>query len=601
MDYLTALPALRQKLNLSQEALASKLGVSFATVNRWEAGTSKPQRLQRISLDTLIAEHLGPEAESPVEMENPQRSRRGVQRSTVLGNKSMEQMLWDAACAIRGEKDAPKFKDYLLPLVFLKRLSDVFDDEVARLTQTYGDADTATTLIEADHSLVRFYLPPEARWPVLSGRSPFAWPEGKKPASLGEHVTTATRAVARQNTQLLGIIDQVDFNHTGAGGEREISDSALRSVIETISDPRYRLGLKDVEPDFLGRCYEYLLRKFAEGAGQSAGEFFTPTEVGFLMAEILQPRPREDAYDYACGSAGLLIKLQLIAEKLDPAAKKLPLRLHGQELQGSSYAIAWMNVIIHDLQAEIVRGDSMRNPKFKAPEGSLKKFPLIIANPMWNQTFDPEVFENDGFDRFERQGGNTSGKGDWAWLQHTAACLADGGRAAIVLDTGAVSRGSGSKNEDKERALRKWFVEQDLIDGVILLPDNLFYNTTAPGVIIFLRRGKPRDRRGRITLVNAAGEAKKGTPKNYLPSEAVQKISTAYHAGADIPGFVKTITTAEAAANDFNLSPSRFVTTKTEDTSRTLDVIVAELRTLDQQAARLATELDAITTKLGVV
>jgi type I restriction enzyme M protein len=201
---------------------------------------------------------------------------RDLQRSAVLGNKSMEQMLWGAACAIRGEKDAPKFKDYLLPLVFLKRLSDVFDDEVARLTQTYGDAETATTLIEADHALVRFYLPPEARWPVFSGLEPFAWPKDKKPVTQGEHVTTATRAVARQNTQLLGIIDQVDFNHVGAGGEREISDSALRGVIEILSDPRYCLGLTDVEPDFLGRCYEYLLRKFAEGAGQSAGEFFTP-------------------------------------------------------------------------------------------------------------------------------------------------------------------------------------------------------------------------------------------------------------------------------------------------------------------------------------
>jgi type I restriction enzyme M protein len=475
----------------------------------------------------------------------------------------------------------------------------VFDDEVARLTQTYGDAETATTLIEADHGLVRFYLPPEARWPVLSGRAPFAWPEGKKPATLGEHVTTATRAVARQNTQLLGIIDQVDFNHVGAGGEREISDSALRGVIEILSDPRYRLGLKDVEPDFLGRCYEYLLRKFAEGAGQSAGEFFTPTEVGFLMAEILRPRPREDAYDYACGSAGLLIKLQLVAERLDPAAKKLPLRLHGQELQGPSYAIAWMNVIIHDLQAEIVRGDSMRNPKFRATDGTrLRQFPLIIANPMWNQNFDPDVFENDSFDRFERQGGNTSGKGDWAWLQHTAACLADGGRAAVVLDTGAVSRGSGSKNEDKERAIRKWFVEQDLIDGVVLLPDNLFYNTTAPGVIIFLRRGKPKDRRGRITLVNAAGEAKKGTPKNYLSSETGQKIAAAYHAGTDVPGFVKTITTAEAAANDYNLSPSRFVAAESTEIHRSVEVLVSALATLDAKSAQLNRELALVWEKL---
>jgi type I restriction enzyme M protein len=595
------LTSIRNTQGWSQEQLASRLGVSFATVNRWEGGKSAPQRAQLEAIQKLSEELSASDSSdaSPETAVSVTPRRRGVQRSTVLGNKSMEQMLWDAACAIRGEKDAPKFKDYLLPLVFLKRLSDVFDDEVARLTQTYGDAETATTLIESDHTLVRFYLPPEARWPVLSGREPFAWPDGKKPTTLGEHVTTATRAVARQNTQLLGIIDQVDFNHVGAGGEREISDSALRGVIEILSDPRYRLGLKDVEPDFLGRCYEYLLRKFAEGAGQSAGEFFTPTEVGFLMAEILQPRPREDAYDYACGSAGLLIKLQLVAEKLDPAAKKLPLQLHGQELQGPSYAIAWMNVIIHDLQAQIVRGDSMRNPKFRAPDGThLRQFPLIIANPMWNQSFDPDVFENDSFDRFERQGGNTSGKGDWAWLQHTAACLADGGRAAIVLDTGAVSRGSGSKNEDKERALRKWFVEQDLIDGVVLLPDNLFYNTNAPGVIIFLRRGKPKGRRGRITLINAAGEAKKGTPKNYLPPEVGQKIAAAYQAGVDIAGFVKIITIEEAAANDYNLSPSRFIAVAETAAQRELPAILADLRVLDTKAASLDEEMSRVLTLL---
>jgi len=592
--------SIRNTQGWSQEQLASRLGVSFATVNRWEGGKSAPQRAQLRAIQELADEVSAIPKDAIAEaVLGASPRRRGVQRSAVLGNKSMEQMLWDAACAIRGEKDAPKFKDYLLPLVFLKRLSDVFDDEVARLTQTYGDAETATSLIESDHSLVRFYLPPEARWPVLSGREAFAWPKGKKPTTLGEHVTTATRAVARQNTQLLGIIDQVDFNHVGAGGEREISDAALRGVIEILSDPRYRLGLKDVEPDFLGRCYEYLLRKFAEGAGQSAGEFFTPTEVGFLMAEILQPRPREDAYDYACGSAGLLIKLQLVAEKLDPAAKKMPLQLHGQELQGSSYAIAWMNVIIHDLQAQVVRGDSMRNPKFRAPDGThLRQFPLIIANPMWNQGFDPNVFENDSFDRFERQGGNTSGKGDWAWLQHTVACLSEGGRAAIVLDTGAVSRGSGSRNEDKERTIREWFVKQDLIDGVVLLPDNLFYNTTAPGVIIFLRRGKPKDRRGRITLVNAASEAKKGTPKNYLTTEAVQKIAAAYHAGVDVTGFVKTITTAEAEANDYNLSPSRFVAPESTETHREIADIKIALAALDAKATALNEELQTVLVQL---
>lgn len=593
-DISAKLSQLRKHLQLSQEELAARLNVSFATVNRWEGGKSKPQRAQREAIEKMI-EESDLINEAP-ETTPARRRRRGTSTSRILGNKSMEQMLWDSACAIRGEKDAPKFKDYLLPLVFIKRLSDVFDDEIARLAETYGDRDTALTIVEDEvekrvepsDRVVRFYLPPEARWPVLSGRAPFDWPESQRPTTLGDHITTACRLVARHNPQLTGIIDQVDFNHVGAGGEREISDAALRGVIESLSDPRYRLGLRDVEPDFLGRCYEYLLRKFAEGSGQSAGEFFTPTEVGFLMAEILRPRPGETAYDYACGSAGLLIKLQLVAERLDPAAKKVPLKLCGQELQAASYAIAWMNTIIHDLHADIVRGDSMRNPKFRTADGThLRQFPLIVANPMWNQAFDPDLFEHDAFDRFERQGGTTTGKGDWAWLQHTAASLAEGGRAAVVLDTGAVSRGSGSKNEDRERAIRRWFVEHDLIDGVILLPDNLFYNTTAPGVIVFLRRGKPKDRQGKITLVNASGEFRKGTPKNFLPPEAVTKIADAYHAGKDVDGFVKIITNEEAAQNDFNLSPSRFVAAENSQVHRELEAILADLKALDARSSKL--------------
>ena len=173
-----------------------------------------------------------------------------------------------------------------------------------------------------------------------------------------------------------------------------------------------------------GRAYEYLLRKFAEGSGQSAGEFFTPTEVGFLMAHIMRPRPGEDCHDYACGSAGLLVKLQLVARELDPTSK-VPLKLTGQELQAESYAVAQMNGIIHDMEIEIARGDTMINPKFRTNDGKVRTHDIVVANPMWNQPFAPDVFANDPFDRFRTTGGVTTGKGDWAWLQHTLACLSD--------------------------------------------------------------------------------------------------------------------------------------------------------------------------------
>ena len=588
---------LRSKLGLSQEQLAAKLDISYATVNRWESGKVKPQRGQMEALRQLMGEV---DADSDGNGNGGAfggRRRRGVGRSTVLSNKSMEQMLWDAACSVRGEKDAPKFKDYLLPLLFIKRLSDVFEDEVHRLTDQFGDADTAMEILEADHSLVRFYIPPEARWPVVSGRETFKWPRDRTPKTLGEQLTTTIRAIVKHNPSLAGVIDIVDYNET-RNGEREISEAALKGIIESYSDPRYRLGLHDVEPDFLGRAYEYLLRKFAEGQGQSAGEFFTPTEVGFLIAEIMRPRPGEECYDYACGSFGLLIKLQLVCRRLDPLSK-VPLKLYGQELTGSSFAIACMNKIIHDMQGEVVRGDSIRNPKFRDNDTNLRKFDIVVANPMWNQPFASDVFEDDPFERFEEHGGITTSKGDWAWLQHTLATLKDSGRAAVVLDTGAVTRGSGSKNEDKERNIRKWFVEHDLIEGVILLPDNLFYNTTAAGIIIVLRKNKPKDRRDKIVLVNASQQFRKGTPKNYLTEDAIKKIADAFLKGKRDDGFVQVITNEEAAKNDFNLSPSRYLSTSETSQVREFPAIVAELRKLTREEKEMNAELEMLLTKLG--
>jgi type I restriction enzyme M protein len=592
--------ALRSKMNFSQEQLASRLNVSFATVNRWEGGNVKPQKAQLEAVQNLIEESrlTGRDDATPeTTVDAPTRQRRGITKSAVLSTRSMEQMLWDAACSVRGDKDAPKFKDYLLPLLFIKRLSDVFDDEIRRLTDQFGDRDTALEVLDADHSLVRFYLPAEARWPVVSNREPFKWPKGKEPKSLGEQLTTTIRAIVKHNPSLAGVIDIVDYNET-RNGEREISDSALRGVIESYSDPRYRLGLHDVEPDFLGRCYEYLLRKFAEGQGQSAGEFFTPTEVGFLIAEILRPRPGEECYDYACGSCGLLIKLQLICRRLDPLSK-VPLKLYGQELEADNYAIGCMNRIIHDMDAEIVRGDSMRNPKFKDNDTHLKQFDVIVANPMWNQSFDPDVFENDPFERFEEQGGVTKGKGDWAWLQHTLAALKDSGRAAVVLDTGAVTRGSGSKNEDRERNIRKWFVDRDLIDGVILLPADLFYNTPSPGVIIVLRKNKPKDRKGKIVLVNASQEFRKGAPKNYMTDDGIRKIADAFRAAQAEDGFLSIITNEEAAKKDFDLSPSRYLSSGDEQTVRALPALIKELTSLANRANQLDAELLPVLSKLS--
>ena len=364
--------------------------------------------------------------------------------------------------------------------------------------------------------------------------------------------------------------------------ERDVNPFKLAAVIETFSDPRYRLGLADVQPDFLGRAYEYLLRKFAEGSGQSAGEFFTPTEVGFLMAHLLRPRPGEACHDYACGSAGLLVKLQLVARELDPTSR-VPLKLYGQELQAESYAVAHMNAVIHDMDVGIERGDTMINPKFKTAAGRIAAHDIVVANPMWNQDINPDIYANDPFDRFHATGGVTTGKADWAWLQHTLACLNERGRAAVVLDTGAVTRGSGARHEDRERNIRKWFVDRDLIDGVILLPDNLFYNTSAAGVIVVLSKRKPGARKDRIVLLNASRRVRKGRPKNFIPEEDIPAIAEAFAAGEPVEGEVAVITREQAAGADYNLSPSRWVGQATDEESASVFDLIDELRRLSAE------------------
>lgn len=511
----------------------------------------------------------------------------------MIDIQTLESWLWDAACVIRGSVDAPKFKDYILPLVFLKRLSDVFEDEVAQLGEGLGGREQAEELVERDHKLVRFYLPPEARWPAIA----------RVTTGLGQYLTDAVRAVARENSKLQGVIDLVDFNATAAG-QRILDDEPLAALVQVLS--RQRLGLRDVEPDILGRAYEYLLRKFAEGQGQSAGEFYTPREVAILMARILNPQPGMEVYDPCCGSGGLLIKchlrlLETHGEKrngrLQLPAHVQPLRLYGQEINPTTFAMARMNVFIHDMEADIRLGDTMRRPAFTDAEARLRRFDLVTANPMWNQDFALSVYQNDPFGRFVH-GAPPASSADWGWIQHMLVSLKDSGRMAVVLDTGAVSRGSGNQGSNRERDIRRAFVEADLIEAVVLLPENLFYNTTAPGIILVVNRAKRRP--GEILLVNASKLFAKGRPKNYLTEEHVAKIAEIHHTWTAEDGLSAIITKEDAARNDYNLSPSRYVTTNDKDELLPLEEAVVLLREAEEERAEADRELARVLETLGL-
>jgi len=512
-------------------------------------------------------------------------------------DKTLESWIWDAACSIRGAQDAPKYKDFILPLVFTKRLCDVFDDEVNRIAEGVGSRAKAFKLVAIDQKLVRFYLPlepdnpDEPVWSIIR----------KLSDRIGEQLTTRLREIAKANPVLEGIIDRIDFNAT-THGQRDIDDDRLSNLIEKISEKR--LGLKDVEPDIIGRSYEYLIRKFAEGSGQSAGEFYTPREVGMVMAKIMDPEPGQTIYDPCCGSAGLLIKCELVLEEkmaFRSKQKYAPLQLFGQEYIGSTWAMANMNMIIHDMEGKIEIGDTFRSPKFR-DSGKLSTFDRVIANPMRNQNWYTEQdYDNDELGRFP-QGAGFPGKqsADWGWVQHMAASLNEIGRVAVVLDTGAASRGSGNAGKNKEKEVRKWFVERDLIEGVIYLPENLFYNTSAPGILLFLNRAKPKEQKERLFLINASMVFAKGDPKNYMTEQGIDRIATAFLNWKEEEKFSRIVEKSDIIKNDYNISPSRYIHTADAEVYRPLGEIIEELDILKAEAGETNTKLRAVLKKLGV-
>ncbi|MGB9937296.1 MAG: N-6 DNA methylase [Methanobacterium sp.] len=506
---------------------------------------------------------------------------------TGLDLNALEKWLWEAACKIRGEIDAPKYKNYILPLIFIKRLSDVFEDELNKLIEEFGDKDIAEEFLEEDHSLVRFYLPKDTRWSEIE----------KQTDGIGEYLTNVVRKIARENPKLQGVIDAVDFNER-ASGQRVISEDKLKALREVLGKKEYRLGLNDVEPDILGRAYEYLLRKFAEGSGSSAGEFYTPREVAVLMAEILDPEPGEEIYDPCSGSGGLLIKCYLkFDQKYHDNRKVAYPKFYGQEIQHLTFAMAKMNIFLHDMSAEISLGNSMTRPAFLNPDGSLRKFDIVTANPMWNQDFPQDTYENDPYERFNL-GYPPNNTADWGWIQHMYTSLREKGRMAVVLDTGSVSRGSGNTGRNRERDIRKEFIEKDLVETVILMPENLFYNTTASGIILIINKNKSK--KEEILLINASNLFEKGKPKNYLTNDAITKIFESYKDWKEIEELSKVVRVEEIVKNDYNLSPSRYITQNGEDDTLPLEDAIVLLKETEEERIVADQNLKDILDKMGI-
>ena len=273
-----------------------------------------------------------------------------------------------------------------------------------------------------------------------------------------------------------------------------------------------------------------------------------------------------------------------------------PLSFYGQERLHNTYAMAKMNMFIHRMEATIALGDTMNNPRFLTRDGGLKTFDIVVANPMWNQDFPQSTYENDPYNRFVF-GYPPSSSADWGWVQHMFKSLKDKGRLAVVLDTGSVSRGSGNTGSNRERDIRRRFVENDLIEAVLLLPENLFYNTTAPGIILVINKEKKH--KDEVLLINASKLFEKGRPKNFLPEENAKLIAEIYHNWKEEEGISKIVKREEIVKNDYNLSPSRYVSQDGEDETLPLEEAVVLVKEAEEERQKADEKLKDVLAQLG--
>ena len=444
-------------------------------------------------------------------------------------------MLWDAANILRGPVDASDFKAYVFPLLFLKRISDVYDEERAEaLEESGGDKEYAG--LPEQH---RFQVPDGAHWADLRTRS----------TNVGQAIQRAMREIEKANpTTLYGIFGDVQWTN-----KARLSDELLVDLIDHFS----RLDLRNVAVpnDVLGDAYEYLIKKFADLTNRKAGEFYTPRAIVELMVRMLEPRAGESVYDPACGTGGMLLKaLQQVRESGGDERLMLG-HLFGQEKNLTTAAIARMNLFLHGAEDfEIARGDTLRQPAFLSGD-RLATFDCVIANPPFSlSAWGEEAWANDPWGR-NLAGTPPKKYGDWAWVQHMIASMAPAtGRMAVVLPHGALFRMGA------EGKIRSKILELDLIEAVIGLGPNLFYGTGLSACILIVRRRKAGERRGKVLLVDGSDLFRKGRNQNTLEPADAETLLASYQAFADDDGRSRVVTLEEVRAQGGNLNLAGYVT-----------------------------------------
>ena len=446
----------------------------------------------------------------------------------------LESYLWGSAVLLRTNIDAGAYKQYIFPLLFFKRICDVYDEECQNAIKQYGEE-----ALEWDE-IHKFVVPKGHHWKNVRSIS----------ENVGTAIINAFRAIEKANVEKL----QGVFGNAPWTNKKRLPDKLLKDLIEHFSSKT--LSIENCPEDELGQGYEYLIKKFADDSGHTAQEFYTNRTVVHLMTEMLKPQSNESVYDPTCGSAGMLISC--IAYLKDKKQEWRNVKLYGQEVNQLSSSIARMNLFLHDIKDfEICNDDTLKNPGF-IEKGKLKQFDLVLANPPYSiKQWDRAAFESDKYGR-NTLGTPPQGRADYAFLQHILASLdTTTGRCAILFPHGVLFR-------DEEKDLRTELVKSDLLEAVIGLGPNLFYNSPMEACIMICRTNKAPENRGKVLFVNAVKEVTRKNAESFLEDEHITKIANAYDDYESIPGFAKKATIKDIENNGYSLSIPLYVNEQTE-------------------------------------